>query len=144
VIGGWGLTGVGHPRALLEVLSDDSLPVAIQCVANALDTSGLDLATVVLASSWRNASPPRLPSPSRCAGELDGMTHVADFTRADDQCPLLIDGSVPDQPRLVALDVGRPHDLTPDLRLEGANRAIGQPGVCGMGHRRLFTADIAA
>jgi aryl-alcohol dehydrogenase-like predicted oxidoreductase len=37
VIGGWGLTGVGHPRALLKVLSDDSLPDAIQCVANALD-----------------------------------------------------------------------------------------------------------
>jgi aryl-alcohol dehydrogenase-like predicted oxidoreductase len=40
VIGGWGLTDVGHPRALLEVLSDDSLPDAIQCVANALDLSG--------------------------------------------------------------------------------------------------------
>jgi aryl-alcohol dehydrogenase-like predicted oxidoreductase len=35
-----GLTDVGHPRALLEVLSDDSLPDAIQCVANALDLSG--------------------------------------------------------------------------------------------------------
>jgi aryl-alcohol dehydrogenase-like predicted oxidoreductase len=40
VIGGWGLTDVGHPRAPLEVLSDDSLPDAIQCVANALDLSG--------------------------------------------------------------------------------------------------------
>jgi len=39
-IGGWGLTGVGHPRALDEVLSDDSLPDAIQCVANALDLTG--------------------------------------------------------------------------------------------------------
>jgi aryl-alcohol dehydrogenase-like predicted oxidoreductase len=39
-IGGWGLTGVGHPRALIDVLSDDSLPYGIQCVANALDLSG--------------------------------------------------------------------------------------------------------
>jgi hypothetical protein len=41
------------------------------------------------------------------AGELDGMTHVGDVTRADDQCRLLVDGSVPDQPRLVVLGVGR-------------------------------------
>jgi hypothetical protein len=40
VVGGWGLTDVGHPRALLEVQSDDSLLDAIQCVANALDISG--------------------------------------------------------------------------------------------------------
>jgi aryl-alcohol dehydrogenase-like predicted oxidoreductase len=39
-IGGWGLTGVGHPHALTDVLSDDSLPDAIQCIANALDMSG--------------------------------------------------------------------------------------------------------
>jgi aryl-alcohol dehydrogenase-like predicted oxidoreductase len=39
-IGGWGLTGVGHPRALVDVLSDDPLPDAIQCIANALDLSG--------------------------------------------------------------------------------------------------------
>jgi aryl-alcohol dehydrogenase-like predicted oxidoreductase len=39
-IGGWGLTGVGHPRALMDVLSEDPLPDAIQCVANALDLSG--------------------------------------------------------------------------------------------------------
>ena len=39
-IGGWGLTGVGNLRALDEVLSDDSLPDAIQCVANALDLTG--------------------------------------------------------------------------------------------------------
>ena len=40
VICGWGLTDVGHPRALLDVLSDESLPDAIQCVANALDLTG--------------------------------------------------------------------------------------------------------
>lgn len=39
-IGGWGLTGVGHPRALAEVLADDPPPAAIQCIANALDLSG--------------------------------------------------------------------------------------------------------
>jgi aryl-alcohol dehydrogenase-like predicted oxidoreductase len=39
-IGGWGLTGVGHPRALMDVLSEDPLPDAIQCIANALDLSG--------------------------------------------------------------------------------------------------------
>jgi aryl-alcohol dehydrogenase-like predicted oxidoreductase len=40
VIRGWGLTGVGHPRALTDVLSDEPLPDAIQCVANALDLTG--------------------------------------------------------------------------------------------------------
>jgi aryl-alcohol dehydrogenase-like predicted oxidoreductase len=40
LIGAWGLTGVGHPRALIDVLSDDSPPDAIQCVANALDLTG--------------------------------------------------------------------------------------------------------
>jgi aryl-alcohol dehydrogenase-like predicted oxidoreductase len=39
-IRGWGLTGIGHPRALAAVLSDDPPPAAIQCVANALDLSG--------------------------------------------------------------------------------------------------------
>jgi hypothetical protein len=39
-IGGWGLTAVGHPSALADVLSDDVLPAAVQCVANALDLSG--------------------------------------------------------------------------------------------------------
>ena len=39
-IRGWGLTGVGHPRALAQVLAEDPRPAAIQCVANALDLSG--------------------------------------------------------------------------------------------------------
>jgi aryl-alcohol dehydrogenase-like predicted oxidoreductase len=39
-IGGWGLTGIGHPRALVDVLSDDVRPAGIQCVANALDMTG--------------------------------------------------------------------------------------------------------
>ena len=39
-IGGWGLTGVGHPRALRELLREEPRPYGIQCVANALDLSG--------------------------------------------------------------------------------------------------------
>jgi aryl-alcohol dehydrogenase-like predicted oxidoreductase len=40
VIRSWGLTGVGHPRALIDVLSEQPKPDAIQCVANALDLTG--------------------------------------------------------------------------------------------------------
>lgn len=39
-IGTWGLTGVGHPRVLREVLAEEPRPDAVQCVANALDLSG--------------------------------------------------------------------------------------------------------
>ena len=39
VIGGWGLTA-GYPSTTTDVLSDDVLPAAIQCVANALDMTG--------------------------------------------------------------------------------------------------------
>jgi aryl-alcohol dehydrogenase-like predicted oxidoreductase len=39
-IGGWGLTGAGHPRPLFDVLSDGVRPDAMQCIANALDMSG--------------------------------------------------------------------------------------------------------
>jgi aryl-alcohol dehydrogenase-like predicted oxidoreductase len=39
-ISGWGLTGIGHPRALVDVLSDDIRPAGIQCIANALDMTG--------------------------------------------------------------------------------------------------------
>ncbi len=39
-IGGWGLTGAGHPRPLFDVLSDDVRPDAMQCIANALDMTG--------------------------------------------------------------------------------------------------------
>jgi aryl-alcohol dehydrogenase-like predicted oxidoreductase len=40
LIRGWGLTGVGHPAALKDALTDDPPPAAIQCIANALDFSG--------------------------------------------------------------------------------------------------------
>lgn len=44
-------------RALLEVLSDDSLPDAIQCVANALDLSG-ESSAVCLAARVQAAGDP--------------------------------------------------------------------------------------
>jgi hypothetical protein len=40
VIRAWGLTGVGHPDALVELVQDSPAPDAVQCVANALDLSG--------------------------------------------------------------------------------------------------------
>ena len=40
VIRAWGLTGVGHPDALVELLEDAPQPDAVQCIANALDFSG--------------------------------------------------------------------------------------------------------
>lgn len=36
----WGLTAVGHPDALVELLHEEPKPDAVQCVANALDFSG--------------------------------------------------------------------------------------------------------
>ena len=40
LIAGWGLTGIGHPDAICDLLSDEVKPTAIQCVANALDSVG--------------------------------------------------------------------------------------------------------
>lgn len=40
LVRGWGLTGVGHPDALIDVLRDDEKPDAIQCIANAYDFTG--------------------------------------------------------------------------------------------------------
>jgi len=39
-IRGWGLTGVGHPRALEAALADEHTPDAVQVVVNALDLTG--------------------------------------------------------------------------------------------------------
>ncbi|WP_114854067.1 aldo/keto reductase [Brachybacterium sp. YJGR34] len=36
----WGLTGVGHPAAVLEALAGEETPGAVQVVVNALDLSG--------------------------------------------------------------------------------------------------------
>ncbi len=40
LIGAWGLTGIGHPDAIIEVLSEDPKPAAVQCIANLLDSPG--------------------------------------------------------------------------------------------------------
>jgi aryl-alcohol dehydrogenase-like predicted oxidoreductase len=40
VIGAWGLTGIGHPDAIIEALAEDSKPAAVQCIANLLDSPG--------------------------------------------------------------------------------------------------------
>jgi aryl-alcohol dehydrogenase-like predicted oxidoreductase len=40
LIGAWGLTGIGHPDAIVEVLGEDPKPAAVQCIANLLDSPG--------------------------------------------------------------------------------------------------------
>src|ERR1700712_2302881 len=39
-IGAWGLTGIGHPDAIIEALAEDPKPAAVQCIANLLDSPG--------------------------------------------------------------------------------------------------------
>ncbi len=40
LIGAWGLTGIGHPDAIIELLSDRPAPAVVQCIANAMDSPG--------------------------------------------------------------------------------------------------------
>jgi aryl-alcohol dehydrogenase-like predicted oxidoreductase len=40
VIGAWGVTGIGHPDAIIDVLQEASKPAAVQCIANLLDSPG--------------------------------------------------------------------------------------------------------
>ena len=40
LIGAWGITGIGHPDALIDVLGEDPRPAAVQCIANLLDSPG--------------------------------------------------------------------------------------------------------
>jgi aryl-alcohol dehydrogenase-like predicted oxidoreductase len=40
MIGAWGLTGIGHPDAIIEALGEDPKPGAVQCIANLLDSPG--------------------------------------------------------------------------------------------------------
>ena len=40
LIGAWGLTGIGHPDAIIEVLGEDPKPAVVQCIANLLDSPG--------------------------------------------------------------------------------------------------------
>jgi aryl-alcohol dehydrogenase-like predicted oxidoreductase len=40
LIGAWGVTGIGHPDAILAVLDQDPKPAAVQVIANLLDSPG--------------------------------------------------------------------------------------------------------
>jgi aryl-alcohol dehydrogenase-like predicted oxidoreductase len=40
LIAAWGVTGIGHPDAIIEVLAEDPKPAAVQCIANLLDSPG--------------------------------------------------------------------------------------------------------
>ena len=40
LIAAWGVTGIGHPAAILTVLSEDPKPAAVQVIANMLDSPG--------------------------------------------------------------------------------------------------------
>jgi aryl-alcohol dehydrogenase-like predicted oxidoreductase len=40
LIGGWGLTGTGHPDAIIRLLHERPAPAAVQCIANLLDSPG--------------------------------------------------------------------------------------------------------
>ena len=38
--GAWGLTGIGHPDVIIELLNDDPAPAVVQCIANPFDSPG--------------------------------------------------------------------------------------------------------
>jgi aryl-alcohol dehydrogenase-like predicted oxidoreductase len=40
LVGAWGITGIGHPDAIVTVLSQDPKPAAVQVIANLLDSPG--------------------------------------------------------------------------------------------------------
>jgi aryl-alcohol dehydrogenase-like predicted oxidoreductase len=40
LIAAWGLTGIGHPDAIIELLADRPAPAVVQCIANAMDSPG--------------------------------------------------------------------------------------------------------
>jgi aryl-alcohol dehydrogenase-like predicted oxidoreductase len=40
LIGGWGLTGIGHPDMIIRLLGERPAPAAVQCIANLLDSPG--------------------------------------------------------------------------------------------------------
>lgn len=40
LIGAWGLTGIGHPDAIIRLLGETPAPGAVQCIANLLDSPG--------------------------------------------------------------------------------------------------------
>jgi aryl-alcohol dehydrogenase-like predicted oxidoreductase len=40
LIGAWGLTGIGHPDTIIRLLGERPAPMAVQCIANLLDSPG--------------------------------------------------------------------------------------------------------
>ncbi|MBT5195307.1 MAG: aldo/keto reductase [Rhodospirillaceae bacterium] len=40
LIGAWGLTGIGHPDAIIRLLGERPAPSVVQCIANAMDSPG--------------------------------------------------------------------------------------------------------
>lgn len=40
LIGAWGLTGIGHPDTIIQLLAETPAPAAVQCIANLLDSPG--------------------------------------------------------------------------------------------------------
>jgi aryl-alcohol dehydrogenase-like predicted oxidoreductase len=40
LIGAWGLTGIGYPDTIIELLGERPAPAAVQCIANLLDSPG--------------------------------------------------------------------------------------------------------
>jgi aryl-alcohol dehydrogenase-like predicted oxidoreductase len=40
LIGAWGLTGIGHPGTIIQLLGERPAPAAVQCIANLLDSPG--------------------------------------------------------------------------------------------------------
>ena len=40
LVGAWGLTGIGHPDQIIRALGETPKPVAVQCIANLLDSPG--------------------------------------------------------------------------------------------------------
>lgn len=40
LIGAWGLTGIGHPDTIIQLLNERPAPAAVQCIANLLDSPG--------------------------------------------------------------------------------------------------------
>ncbi len=110
LIRGWGITGVGHPSAVIEALRTDPKPDAAQVVVNALDVSG-DMwvfgdsakpanGEIVAAANAESVSVIGIRAVS--AGSL---TDAVDRTVADDS-PVAIDFARAEGFRRVAAELG--------------------------------------
>ena len=110
LIRGWGITGVGHPSAVIEALRTDPKPDAAQVVVNALDVSG-DMwvfgdsakpanGEIVAAANAESVSVIGIRAVS--AGSL---TDAIDRTVADDS-PVAIDFARAEGFRRVAAELG--------------------------------------